>query len=459
MDISNVRLPDPPASTNQVYAFMQKLKSFSSLSKNLTKLTKRKSPSSSKSESPQQQPQPYESTQFYVNVDEKEKPKKSQTKTPKQNKKKDQPTDPYENFEFHSPRVPPPLTISSPVSDVTASSPNLNSPNDDSSKLTRNKSKSGKSFKSKFRKSLASESSNYLSSPSSNTPDSVNGNTRNSTFYISDSVDVDSGIFTSSDKVANPDDSTDASQRSVPAIEIQAAPEVPIRRSKRLISSPELNRRKSSLGIRPNNPPPPPPPPGEKKSKSKRFGTTSWYAECGVFKADQLIEQSVDATPKMTAKKERNTSSSSWYADAGLYQTSGASEASSSGSSGVSTGGECGPGDDNSHSMFLNEPLYQIYSAAKLEVNFCDSICLINCLINVHFCFQSINKDIEENSDGYEEISSSHRPDEEKKQVRPSALQLVGPKGPSRTLWCEIPEVINSQILCKFPASTLRLIF
>lgn len=65
------------------------------------------------------------------------------------------------------------------------------------------------------------------------------------------------------------------------------------------------------------------------------------------------------------------------------------------------------------------------------------------------FRFQSINKDIEENSDGYEEITASHRPDEEKKQVRPSALQLVGPKGPSRTLWCEIPEVINSQILCK----------
>lgn len=377
MDISNTRLPDPPTSTNQVYAFMQKLKSFSSLSKNLTKLTKRKSPSSSKSESPQQQPQPYESTQFYVrneyqNVDDKDKPKKGQTKATKLNKKKDQPADPYENFEFHSPRIPAPLTISSPVSDVTASSPNLNSPTTDSdtSKLTRKKSKSGKSFKSKFRKSLGSESTtNYLTSPSANAPDGVNGNAR-STFYISDSVDVDSGIFTSSDKVANPDDSTDAMQRPVPAIEIQAAPEVPIRRSKRLIDSPELNRRKSNLGIRPNNPPPPPPPGEKKSSKSKRFGTTSWYAECGVFKADQLIEQSVDSVPKVTAKKERNTSTSSWYADAGLYQTSGASEASSSGSSGVSTGGECGPGDDNSHSMFLNEPLYQIYSAAKLEVNF-----------------------------------------------------------------------------------------
>lgn len=455
MDISNTRLPEPPTSTNQVYAFMQKLKSFSSLSKNLTKLTKRKSPSSSKSDSPQQQPQPYEGTQFYVrndyqNVDEKDKPKKGQTKTPKVGKKKEQPTDPYENFEFHSPRTPAPLTISSPVSDITASSPNLNSPTDDSSKLTRKKSKSGKSFKSKFRKSLGSESSNYLTSPAANATDSTNGNAR-STFYISDSVDVDSGIFTSSDKVAHPDDSTDANQRPIPAIEIQAAPEVPIRRSKRLLSSPELNRRKSSLGIRPNNPPPPPPPGEKKSSKSKRFGTTSWYAECGVFKADQLIEQAADSTPKMATKKDRNTSTSSWYADAGLYQTSGASEASSSGSSGVSTGGECGPGDDNSHSMFLNEPLYQIYSAAKLEVNYFrlqvkETLTVTYCPI---FVFQSINKDIEENSDGYEEISASHRPDEERKQVRPSALQLVGPKGPSRTLWCEIPEVINSQILCK----------
>lgn len=405
MDISNTRLPDPPQTTNQVYAFMQKLKSFSSLSKNLTKLTKRKSPSSSKSDSPQQQPQPYESTQFYVrndyqNVDEKDAPKKSQTKTPKMGKKKERPADPYENHEFHSPRAPPPPpTLSSiSASDVTASSPNLNSTiSDDSNQLTRKKSKSSKSFKSKFRKSMGSESSNYLTSPNSAaTPDGINGNAR-STFYISDSVDVDSGIFTSSDKVAVPDESVDAGQRSVPAVEIQAAPEVPVRRSKRLISSPELNRRKSSLGIRPNNPPPPPPA-SEKKSssssKSKRLGTTSWYAECGVFKADQLIEQSVESSVKMAApKKERNTSTSSWYADAGLYQTSGASEASSSGSSGVSTGGECGPGDDNSHSMFLNEPLYQIYSAAKLEVNRTPSRSfLCSDRTQIFFCFVSVNQ-------------------------------------------------------------------
>lgn len=63
-----------------------------------------------------------------------------------------------------------------------------------------------------------------------------------------------------------------------------------------------------------------------------------------------------------------------------------------------------------------------------------------------------------EHIDGYEEIggnidqrqSLSGNGDGEKKPTRPTALQLVGPKqGPSRTLWCEIQEVINSQILCK----------
>lgn len=58
-------------------------------------------------------------------------------------------------------------------------------------------------------------------------------------------------------------------------------------------------------------------------------------------------------------------------------------------------------------------------------------------------------------SDGYEEIGK-RTPDQDileeiaKKPMRPTALQLVSPqKGPSRTLWSEIPEVINSEILCK----------
>lgn len=61
-----------------------------------------------------------------------------------------------------------------------------------------------------------------------------------------------------------------------------------------------------------------------------------------------------------------------------------------------------------------------------------------------------------DDSDGYEEIAGiaihQQQPEDggEKKPTRPTALQLVGPKqGPSRTLWSEIPEVINSQILSK----------
>ena len=59
-----------------------------------------------------------------------------------------------------------------------------------------------------------------------------------------------------------------------------------------------------------------------------------------------------------------------------------------------------------------------------------------------------------ENSDGYEEIGDIKRSigeEIDQRPARPTALQLVGPKqGPSRTLWSEIPEVINSEILCKF---------
>ena len=64
-------------------------------------------------------------------------------------------------------------------------------------------------------------------------------------------------------------------------------------------------------------------------------------------------------------------------------------------------------------------------------------------------------------TDGYEEIGrngtatdghaeTTTLQEEKQKRARPSALQLVGPKsGPSRTLWSEIPEVINSCILRK----------
>lgn len=58
--------------------------------------------------------------------------------------------------------------------------------------------------------------------------------------------------------------------------------------------------------------------------------------------------------------------------------------------------------------------------------------------------------------DGYEQITETSQQKEARKKSRPSALQLVGPKGPSRTLWSEIPEVINSEILSKLLGMKIR---
>lgn len=55
-------------------------------------------------------------------------------------------------------------------------------------------------------------------------------------------------------------------------------------------------------------------------------------------------------------------------------------------------------------------------------------------------------------TDGYEEIGQNGTRGEARissqKYQRPSAFQLIEPKnGPARTLWSEIPEVINSCVL------------
>lgn len=391
VDVSNNRLPDPPTSTNQVYAFMQKIRNFGSLSKNLSKLSKKNKLLKSNdlstnnvlsaSNNSQQQ---YENTTFYVDVQQQTFEDKKKSK-PKQFRKDDS-EDHYENTEFHAPRralssqyIEVVLSDTSPASQTTETDGLVSSPNIKT--LTRKKSKSEKSLKSKFRKSMGPE-------PNLNLGASFNG-TR-STFYISDSVDVDSGVFTNSGTITPP--------KAVDPNSLSGSTQVSSSRQSIAIS-PEVTQRKSSLTARPINPPPPPP--NNRKSmpsttiqatalasSTKRLGTTSWYAECGVFKSDALkaVNQSdtngtdcgsggsVISSGTNSQQKDR-ANSSSWYADAGLYQTSGASVASSSGSSGVSTGGS---GDDHSHSMFLNEPLYQIYSAAKLEVS--SNINLTECI-------------------------------------------------------------------------------
>lgn len=386
MDVSSTRLPDPPTSTSQVYAFMQKFRNFSSLSKNISKLTKKKpakSPDTSTlSKTLHSPPQKYENTQFYVennyqNVDIKANTKSK--KLPILRVPKKQPEDPYQNTEFHQPPPVSPLPTLDTSQVSSSPQPAESSTNAQvtsisaSNIFTRKKSKSGKSFDSKFRKSLGP-----LTGGSALATAFVK--TR-STFYISDSVDADSGVFTSGNTASPPPPPT-ISAAYIPT-EQDAADNATIpSASPRSSLQPTVTQRKSSLSIRPNNPPPPPPV-EKRSSKSKRRNTTSWYTECGVFKLNAPKDASqVDATVTVKTegirtelgtttdvKTKEQSNNSSWYADVGLYHTSGASVASSSGSSGVSTGGECGSGDDNSHSMFDNEPLYQIYSAAKLEVN------------------------------------------------------------------------------------------
>lgn len=473
VDVSLSKLPDPPAPTNQVYAIMQKInKNFGSLSKSLSKLTKIKSPLPGVVKHGDAAGKQYENTQFYVSHngnghaqngatpcntspeetlgDTNNKSKAKKLKNLKIPKIVDDSNNLiYENTEFHSPPINKFSPSKSPLPALPAL-PALPTPNGTGGETKKNR-KSGSSFRYHFRRSSGAESNNV------NLGSSFNG--KRSTFYVSNSIDADSGVFTGPGDNAN--HATNGNGLEAPNgtdysnyTNGNGTPRVSAEIEQKQNGSPRLNNSNGSVPNLPSPPPPPPLPPDRKGSHVKRGNASSWYAECGVFKANG------DASKAKAARNNGNAGS--WYAESGLYQTSGASVASSSGSSGVSTGGEGGAGDDNSHSMFLNEPLYQIYSAAKLEV-----IHIItksfNTFLTHHFLSnQSINQDIEadnhEHVDGYERISDNMQQPEEKKASRPSALQLVGPKqGPSRTLWSEIPEVINSEILSTLTPTEKRL--
>ncbi|BFF99303.1 rho guanine nucleotide exchange factor 5 [Drosophila madeirensis] len=416
VDMRNHRLPKPPAPQNQVYEFVRKFKDF---------ISNKKSPKGS-------QQKLYENTTtgtaFYVESGK-------------------APEEIYENTEYSAKAL---SSSEKTLNGFHSSEKTLNgsggfhSPAEQPAVL-RAKQKNGKSLRSRLRKSLVGSTfdSKQLSGLTA---------TR-STFYLEDpelgpepnsAGELDSGF---SEKASSGDIPV-----QMPSAEAQKFSTVARKAKKEA----KATRRRTTIGLRPHDPPPPPPPappfPGLKvdHGQGEQAGqpgqTTSWYAECGVFKQSNHLNGSPSQPNDELATPTPSThggGGSSWYAESGLYQTSGISVASSSGSSGVSTGNEAGLGDDlqaEPHSMFSNEPLYQMYSAAKLE---------------------SITRDLEaheSSADGYEEIGMnalrSPKPQPEPAHVeqlpkqRPSALQLVGPKnGPSRTLWSEIPEVIHSGIL------------
>ncbi|KAM7357149.1 ephexin isoform 1-T3 [Cochliomyia hominivorax] len=381
VDIRTTKLPDPPTTSNQMYSFVKKFKNF---------IVNKKSPNSSKHGGSQQKI--YDSSsQFY-----------GEGKTLQLTS---------------SLQVPEIKELSTSEKNLILAQSTVSKPEPLDTSTTPRKSKAGKSLRSRIRKSLVGFDNKQLSTL---TP------TR-STFYIEDPANednngqLDSGF---SEKAL----SGELPTASTPSAESQKLSTM-ARKAKKEAKLANSQRRRTTIGIRPHEPPPPPPP--ENNTKAKRQSNTSWYAECGVFKngTTNLVQDE-----SQILNSQNGSGGSTWYEEAGLYQTSGISVASSSGSSGVSTSNEAGPTDELSHSMFSNEPLYQIYSAAKLE---------------------AISRDMQDESstDGYEEIGDRLKNDNTKKESfrkssRPSALQLVEPKsGPERTLWSQIPEVINSYII------------
>ncbi|XP_058066094.1 uncharacterized protein LOC131215719 [Anopheles bellator] len=539
VDIRNAKLPDPPPSASQVYVLVQKIKSLGStlskseIAKGFNKFSKRK----------QQQPAPAPPAKAVAGVATYENailPPKPSSKVAKAKASafklplplggtaaaapKPPPED-YVNSEvagggrqthshscsslLPSPSAPSSPSSGPPPAPVLGGTADLRSTSESSNVSTvptvasgggtplqtsnrTKKPKSSKSLRSKLRKTLVSDSTNL------NIGSSFNGS--RSTFYVTTTAgggasgaDVDSGIFNG----------------------LEAMPGATGTPGSLLSPSCEDTRRRSIASVasggptnRPTIPPPPPPlspvvspivegthkscpqPAVGPKFPARKLGATSWYAECGVFLQSPSPSLKDGPTMPLLASPTATTngsSSASWYAE--IYQTSGASVASSNESSGVSTGGEGGPGDDHSHSMFVNEPLYQIYNAAKLESITRD-------------IDAEINGQAELYDDGYEKISDrgrggdADRDDDAggggdggvgsggssgdgstdgsefsahngrhhrhhpslRKPSRPTALELIEPHvGKLRTLWCEIPEVRNSEILATLTPTEKRL--
>ncbi|XP_059218276.1 uncharacterized protein LOC106092931 isoform X1 [Stomoxys calcitrans] len=397
VDIRTSKLPEPPASSNQMYSFVKKFKNFLA----------KKSPNNSKHGGSQMKIDD-SSSQFYVNtnapmVGSEVNGEQQGNKTPT------------------SLQVAQTKELSTSEKNLIMAQSNVTKAEQMNAATTPRKPKAGKSLRHRLRKSLVGFDSKQLAPL---TP------TR-STFYLEEphqadgdmNGQMDSGF---SEKVT----STEASSNTADSQKFLTTRKSK-KESKSMASS---QRRRTTIGIRPIEPPPPPPDNG---GSGKRQSNTSWYAECGVFKngTTNLVHDDTQLMNGQNENSNNTTSGTSWYEEAGLYQTSGISVASSSGSSGVSTSNEASPADEMAHGLFSNEPLYQIYSAAKLE---------------------AISRDMhdESSTDGYEEIGDRRRntqgdgQESNRKSTRPTALQLVEPKsGPERTLWSQIPEVVNSMIL------------
>nr|XP_053644134.1 uncharacterized protein LOC128696802 isoform X2 [Cherax quadricarinatus] len=90
-------------------------------------------------------------------------------------------------------------------------------------------------------------------------------------------------------------------------------------------------------------------------------------------------------------------------------------------------------------SHFADEPLYQFYTATVLE----------RAAHNQGDC---------SSEDDYEVINDGHHGTQARKlQSRPSAMELVTPADGRRTLWCELPEVIDSGLLSQISSQERKI--
>uniref|UniRef100_A0AAR5QEM6 DH domain-containing protein n=2 Tax=Dendroctonus ponderosae TaxID=77166 RepID=A0AAR5QEM6_DENPD len=405
IDVSNSKLPEPP--NNQSYGLMKfaekNMKKISrnftmNITKSLTRMRKHMSKT--------------EDNTSGSNADVK-KPKR--------------PAPTYENVETRNPALK--TTIYSQPIIIEPKPTSESQPSEEQDKMkTISRPKGG--FLTKFRRSmsLSVESANEVTS-------NLNGGRTKSTFYLTDAIDIDSSEKQSS------------SEKSLSPVVRHGRP----------------------APMRPTSPPPPAPitQPELRTSNRKDGKSSSWYADSGVFK-------NIDQT------KRPNTF---WYAEVGLYQSNSSPSTSSAENSGSNLSVPIKPFEIPRPSLkpsdFINqddkeqynniknenpyyadsvnsfssietkqedslkqeiqlrlqdEPLYQFYDAAVLDVSYADT------------------SDFEaSDSDNYEDVSEEAVIKNNVSKHRPSAMELVSPKRDSmcfnKSLWCEIPEVLNSSVL------------
>ncbi|CAG9783397.1 unnamed protein product [Diatraea saccharalis] len=372
-----------------------------------TPKVKTKSPIYANYEPPEIQ-HPYSNINFDTRTNKTDKP------DPKANGSKDELKTAIGEKRFSNGDVPPPLPDKLPGLDAPGTPTESKK---DSGTLSR---KAYFSFKSRFRRatSMAVDINSEVPSALKIT---------NSTFYLTDSMDGDSGFSNCSDSgQAGSTETLSGSARRRDGTRLRPAwaESTPCLAPAPVPAPAPLQR--------PRAPPPPPPttpapsqtdlsavneelkrllPTLSRKEKSPRT-RTSWYAECG---ADTISVA---------------TSNTSWYAEAGL---SPAGHVSSS--SGASSGSH--PASPLPRSLFTHEPLYQFYNAAKVE-----SVC---------------RETGDSDSDTYESSAGAESCPPEPPTARPSAMTLVAPRGPARTLWCEVPEVVASAVLSSLAPAQKRL--